>query len=363
MEDTINIIEEYVARVLPHGKVTDILLEKPLQKARAFRIDAEGYVSFGRKRGFPAYFEIKERTPSLAALQGAIAYLQQVPLPEGDSHAKLLLAPYLSDNMQAMLREGSIGFIDGAGNAWIDTDTILVDRRGYRPDRSVGKKEMQNVFADKATLVSRLLFSGEKRGVREISALLDEQGFSLTPGYVSKVVAALVQECYAKRDDRGVRLVNRALFLEEWVASYRRVYARASKEGWYYPASDMADLAREMGPRLVDRGVITGRAGAYLVDPYALFDSIDVLAKDQQAVADAFERMGAKRVERGANINLIQPPYSISSFYGSRCVDDVPVASDIQLYLDVRCEKKRGLEAAEHLFERKILPIVEGDSA
>jgi hypothetical protein len=38
------------------------------------------------------------------------------------------------------------------------------------------------------------------------------------------------------------------------------------------------------------------------------------------------------------------------------------VASDVQLYLDLICQPIRGLEAAEHLFDRFIAPIIDEET-
>jgi hypothetical protein len=104
---------------------------------------------------------------------------------------------------------------------------------------------------------------------------------------------------------------------------------------------------------------LTGHAGVSLVDPYAAFDSIDIIAKQPNAAIQALEAIGAKQVERGANIQVISPYYKVSAFYGARPVSGIMVASDIQIYLDLLCQPIRGLEAAEHLFKRRIAPMLE----
>lgn len=123
------------------------------------------------------------------------------------------------------------------------------------------------MFADKATLVSRMLFYSEPRGVRETSTMLGDLGFSLTAGYVSKVANSLIAEHYARRTEEGIELNNKESFLEEWVSVYKRMRARQETEGWYYPTGELGALACRPGSHLQDFGVLTERAEAFLSTP------------------------------------------------------------------------------------------------
>jgi hypothetical protein len=56
---------------------------------------------------------------------------------------------------------------------------------------------------------------------------------------------------------------------------------------------------------------------------------------------------------------LSVPHYRVSAFYGKRRIGGLWMASDLQLYLDLYDYPLRGREQAEHLFERRLLPIFE----
>jgi len=353
------LIEKYVAGALPQGRVSNLsLFDKSLSTKNRF--DAKGHISFSRGRGFDAYFLIKN-SPSLAVLKDTVAMLEWDNGTDSNKHVKILLTEYLPRKRQEILRESEIGFIDSAGNTWIDSGDLLIDRRGNKPSNTSSQGSIQSVFADKATLVSRLLFYSGARGVREISTMLDDSGFSLTPGYVSKVVNSLIAEHYAKRTEDGIELINKELFLEDWVNVYKRKRVQREAEGWYYPAAGSDGLARMVGSRLGESGALTDRAGTFFVDPYASFESVDILVRDKGSVVETLRDMGASPVDRGANINVIKPYYSVSSFFGSREVKGVRIASDIQLYLDLSHQPRRGLEAAEHLYQQRILPTIKQD--
>jgi len=357
MTEKETLIQEFVAKAIPKALLSDVRLEDVTGNTRT---DAAAWVSLGKEKGFHAYFEMKN-TLSLAALMDSILLLKQCK-HDGNNAVSILLSSYLSDKKQTMLRENGIGFIDSLGNAWIETDTILIDRRGNKPDQAFSlTKKGQNIFSDKATLVSRLLFNGAQRGVREISSTLETLGFSLSPGYVSKVIASLTEERYIKQGSQGAYLINRELFLEDWVSVYKRKKARETREGWYCPSSNVEELAFHIGSQISEHGVLTDRAGSYFYDQHVSFESVDVIVRDRKGVQELLRALNAKPVDRGANINLIDPYYRVSAFFGIQKMGGVHVASNLQLYLDLSCQPKRGLEAAEHLYQQRILPLINGE--
>jgi hypothetical protein len=67
-----------------------------------------------------------------------------------------------------------------------------------------------------------------------------------------------------------------------------------------------------------------------------------------------------RRVEHGANLIFLLPYYKHSVFYGKQRIRRVWVVSDLQLYLDLHNYPIRGLEQAEHLYEKRLKPIIKG---
>jgi hypothetical protein len=63
-------------------------------------------------------------------------------------------------------------------------------------------------------------------------------------------------------------------------------------------------------------------------------------------------------VQQGENVVLMLPYYKNSVFYGRQKAKDLWVVSDIQLYLDLHNYPIRGLEQAEHLFEKRLRSLI-----
>ena len=279
----------------------------------------------------------------------------------------VLAMPYLSPSRQKLLREAHAAFIDYAGNAWLMAPGVHVDRRGFsNPDRE--RREGRDLFSDKASLVLRMLLGARSPiGVRQIAEMASarDEHIQLTPGYVSKVVKELERRGYASKREERIVLRHDDELLSDWLVSYRKRKQPVSR-GYFISApsaeSLMPGLANSFDANQVDY-VFTGHAGASLVDRYADFDVVDVYVRSLEEADKALVDMGARRVERGGNVNVSLPYYRVSAFYDAQMPKGpIRVASDIQLYLDLYDFPIRGREQAEHLYERRLRPMIERDA-
>ena len=69
-------------------------------------------------------------------------------------------------------------------------------------------------------------------------------------------------------------------------------------------------------------------------------------------------RLKLKAVEQGANVVFLIPYYKHSAFYDMQNVKELKVVSDIQLYLDLYNYPIRGIEQAEHLYEKRLKYLI-----
>jgi hypothetical protein len=294
--------------------------------------------------------------------KGAVSDYARMPLESGNGSVSVQLFNYLSADGQTACRTLNLNYIDAAGNAWITLPGLHVDRQGFKPTRASGYGvDSRNVFSDKSTLILRLLMPGEQMGVREISRRLSEDGFPISPGYVTKVLQVLDRERYSRAQAGLYSLANRRELLDDWAADYKR-RNRPTRTGLYLPARSIDEVVKKVGKAIGKKAVLSGHAGASLIDPFAAFDSVQVLTKEPDTTISALLNLGVKPVERGANIQVFAPRYKVSAFYSARLVSGIMVASNLQLYLDLLCQPIRGLEAAEHLYNRFIAPMIDEDT-
>ena len=311
--------------------------------------DCEAWVNLGEQR-LSLLVEFK-RMGSGARLKEAAELLRRRQ-DEHPSRLWVLACPFLSSSRQEFLRESDVPFFDLAGNAWIVSDAVHVDRRGF--PNPFSERRARGPFSDKASLVLRaLIASGPGGGVRSIA----EQA-GLSPGYVSKVVQELEERGYVARREEGLALRNGQELLQDWVRAYRK--HRVERRGYFVPvarAHAVMDAIREAS--ISDDYALALQAGASLVAPYADFDVVDVYVHSIDAAVRLAGQLGAREVERGANLRVSVPYYRVSAFFDGQEAAGLPVVSDLQLYLDLYDYPLRGREQAEQILERRLGPQLE----
>jgi hypothetical protein len=274
----------------------------------------------------------------------------------------VLILSYASPEKQALCKSYGLNYLDASGNAWIRLPGFHIDKQGFKPTSARqnchSDQSIRNVFSDKASLILRFLLGCEGAGVREISRRLTADSFSISPSYVTKVLQTLGDERYIKREGSRYLLVNKRELVADWAADYKK-HNRPARSGLFLPSRSMDDLVAAIGSALGSEYVLTSHAGTSLVDSFAAFDNIEVLTRESDETIRVLEGVGAKQVERGANIQVAAPYYKVSAYYGARSILGIMVASDIQLYLDLLCQPIRGREAAEHLFKRRIAQVID----
>ncbi|MHB1018072.1 MAG: type IV toxin-antitoxin system AbiEi family antitoxin [Coriobacteriia bacterium] len=310
------------------------------------------------------HVELK-RGASRAQLIDAVELARSAP-PQGDSSIPVIASPYLSPASQQLLRDANSAFIDYAGNAWLQAPGIHIDRRGFA-NPAKEERGHRDLFSDKASLVLRtLLVARAPMGVREIASTVSskDERIRLTAGYVSKVVGELEGRGYVSRRDDGIVLRHAEELLRDWTSAYRG-RRRPVPASYFVLATSAEDLPPRLAEAFHARGadyVFTGHAGASLVDRYTAFDVADVYVRALEDVVPALANLGARRVERGGNVNISVPYYRESAFYDRQVSKGgISAASDLQLFLDLYDYPVRGREQAEHLYERRLRSLVERD--
>lgn len=347
--DAKHLIENAINSALPGGVIVSYHLVNE-GHSQIFAFSADVKVAIDDKPIALRFYRLK--STSGAALYDA----GKIISTDNDSvQIPVLLTPSLSIQKQKSFREDGIFYIDDAGNAWLVGSGMRIDIQGRKSQvKNEFDSKYSNVFADKATLVLRILFEYGPMGVRDMSRLSDELGFFLSPGYISKVASSLEAKGYAvRRADDAIVLRRKRELLEDWIHSYRKLRNFESRH-YYIAEVDMVDLVQRIALAVGHSAAMSDRAGASLIDAYAGFDSLLLLAKDMIKASEALRDIGAREVDRGANVELVIPRYKVSAFFGMREISGCYVVSDLQLYLDLMCQPIRGLEAAEHLFTKQL---------
>ena len=281
-------------------------------------------------------------------VRNAINQLDRYRSQWPDSYG-VIFAPYISERTAEICRDEGVGYLDLAGNCYLNFQTVFIQKVGL-PNPVPARRELRSLYSPKSTRVLRVLLANARQSWR-YQRLAREANVSL--GQVANVLRILRDREWLTDEDDGVRLAAPAEVLTEWAASYN---FRKNVATDYYSLESPAEIEQTLGSVLNDRGIryaLTGFSGAARISPAVRYQR--VMAFVEAMPEDVLERLKLKPVDSGANVTILNP-YDEGVFYGAATVDDLQVVHPIQLYLDLRNFKGRGEEAADTILEEVIKP-------
>jgi hypothetical protein len=269
----------------------------------------------------------------------------------------LVVAKYLSPDRRKQCQEEGVYFLDLSGNVFLVYDGFYIERIGF-PNRFPEKRRGRGPFSDKASLILRAAFSDIEKvwGVRELA-----QSVGLDPGFVSRMAQELEKRNYVSRIDSKLKLRDPKGLLDDWVREYD--YKRNQEVRYFCLAKGPEEIIDKLiAARLPDDipYALGLHAGANLIDPYVVYNEVHIYIQNEGSIDRFVEKLKLREAREGANLIFLLPYYKHSVFYGKQRIRKVWVVSDLQLYLDLHNYPIRGLEQAEHLYEKRLKHIIEG---
>jgi len=211
------------------------------------------------------------------------------------------------------------------------------------------KSKMKNIFADKATLISRKMISqpNSQWVVRDFTGA---GGVSL--GMAQGVLDAMEREGYVERVKRGpdsyTILTNKEKLINDWLIEYR---FELNEIDTYYVAD--RNILKKMKAYLKDgQYALTLHTGANLITSFVKTEHIYLYFNTEDWNRDILEirqKLGLKELVRGGNFHIIRPYYKNSIFFNIQKIKGYRAVSNLQLYLDLYNFQPRGREHAEYL--------------
>lgn len=278
-----------------------------------------------------------------SAIQQLKEYLSQIK----DSYG-IVAAPYISYDTANICKENGVGYIDTAGNCYLNFDKVFIERKNY-PNPIILKRSLRSIFSTKATRIIRVMLVNPKKQW-QVQELAKETNVSL--GLAYKVKERLLDLEYASEIKRRISLAQPQKLLDEWTENYS--FRKNKIFDFYGPPIKLMEI--KLSQCCKAKGIRYAFAlfsGATRVAPYTRYTRGFVYINDR--IKDIAQTVGLKEVDSGANFTLMEP-YDDGVFLGVQRVKGVMVVSDIQLYLDLKSYRGRGEDAAQFLLEQKIKP-------
>ena len=261
----------------------------------------------------------------------------------------VVAAPYISNDTARLCKENGVGYIDLAGNFFLNFDQIYIEQKNY-PNPTVEKRQLRSLFTPRSSRILRVMLANPGRSW-QVQELAKEANVSL--GLVSKVKERLLELEYARKEDRNILLNRPGELLDKWADNYS---FRKNRMYDYFGFGEPREIERRLARYCQQREIpfaLTLFSGAALVAPFARYTR--GFAYMGTEIREAAEAAELKEVSSGPNFSILEP-YDEGVFYGSRRIEGLEVACDVQLYLDLVGYRGRGEESAKFLLEQRMKP-------
>lgn len=261
----------------------------------------------------------------------------------------LFIAPFISEETARLCKEAGVGYIDLAGNCFLLFDTVYIERRGNANPhaRALNRKTL---FAPKAERLLRVLLRAPGRHW-QVQELAKEAGVSL--GTTSDVKKLLKERDWIRAHEGGFLLTQPEKLLTEWKQRYD---FHRSKAREFYSLAVIPETEAALAAACKSAGVrwaFTGFSGAARYAPFVRYNRATAYVEgDMTAIAHEAK---LKEVTSGANVTLLAP-YDGGAFIDEKELEGDRIVSPLQVYLDLQQSRSRGEEAAQYLYEQRILP-------
>ncbi|HXK58208.1 MAG TPA: hypothetical protein PLZ16_16345, partial [Gammaproteobacteria bacterium] len=128
----------------------------------------------------------------------------------------VIFAPYISQRTAEICRSEGVGYLDLAGNCFLNFQTVFIQKVG-EPNPAPARRELRSLYSPKSTRVLRVLLASARQDWR-YQKLAREANVSL--GQVANVLQGLRDREWLTDEGDGVRLSAPAELLAEWSSSY-----------------------------------------------------------------------------------------------------------------------------------------------
>jgi hypothetical protein len=305
----------------------------------------------GEVKGRPVRFLVECKASGYPRdMQAAIWQMegkQRLEQPVAD--VPIVAAPAITETSRALLRRHHTAYWDASGSLYLDLPWAF-----YWLDRPVpaGRpRVLRDIYrGSSAQVLHALLLEPDREW--HITDLARHAGVAASTAH--QVCHFLEEELWMDKAGAGPRAVRTlrepGALIDAWAEAHSLAeYAHRRFHRW---SQHPAQLRRIVGDALTRHGIeyaLTLSSGAQLVAPHGTEGGHAwALVPASAPIEEVARAAGLRAVEEGESVTLLATR-DRSSLLFRRQVDDLWVASDIQLYLDLWAWPRRGKEQARHL--------------
>lgn len=273
---------------------------------------------------------------------------------EAERH--LLVVPNLTPALLAACRDLRLSAADLNGRLFLRGQGLLVELPALPGRRYRFELEPRNVFVGKSVRIVRALLTDPHRSWRQ-AELITRTG--ATSGLVSRIVTHLERQGMLERSGtskrlQSYRLVSPDALLDAWVEAddFSR---RVATQRFHCLEQDPVRLAHRLRDVLAPDGphfAFTQWIAAWLRHPYTEAPLVSLYVS-RLPEPERLASLGLRPVFEGGRV-WFHLPIDEGVLRETRVVDNLPMVSDAQIYLDLQNTGLRGPEQARALRESSV---------
>ncbi len=277
----------------------------------------------------------------------------------------ILVLPRLDATRRAWLRERGINHADTTGVIYLRLPGLFIhvdggSRRHWGTFAS--QKRAVNPFSKKASLVLRRFFESPDDS-HSVTSLARETGIAI--GWAWDVTEELSQRGYIVGTGEHLRLADAASALVHWCNAYS--WTKSKRRSFVVPhlSHEFEECRASAWAPSSLQWALTLLSGAQRRVGHVINDTVTSLyalpsgpAELERLLSLVHAREITEPVPGTHTLRVLEPYYGQAALFGMSMRDDLPVLSDLQLFLDLAHYPLRGVETAVHLLRTRLGPDV-----
>ena len=270
----------------------------------------------------------------------------------------VFIAPYLSEQSCALLKDQGYNYMDLSGNCRIATQSVYISVSG-QPNRYLPENKPGKYFDRSSSAASKVLRTmlNDPDKAWKVKELVEASDTSL--GTVSNVKRFLIDNAWAEEIKSsaaggrvtGFRLRNVSELLRAWAKEYGK---RSGDVQEYYTLDSVPEFERSATQWRERHGRVAylgGFSAAARYAPVVRYNRAEVYV-DYQDLSEFIEDMALNAVSSGGNVLVMLPTDDTELMY-TREIDGTGLTSPVQAILDLMTRPGRGEEAAEAIIQKE----------
>lgn len=276
-------------------------------------------------------------------------------LPSHKDIVLVMIAEYLSPGAKAQLQAEQIGYFETGGSLYLPAPGAYCYIE--RPSAKPFERAVRSLFSGRRAQVIHAILVHHERwfGVHELAEVA-----MVSPATVSEVFSELERQDWVSLQGKGPRKERQVsqptALLDAWAKEVRE-RPSPTMDRYYVPGVKADGLMRRVGERFGKSNIEYAVSYEYAAQRYAPFlSSISQvrlrMIKSPESQA-AISELGARSVVEGSNLGIIETD-ARGEFLFRNEIDNIWLASPVQVYLDLMHGEGRSMELAEHLRRERI---------